>query len=481
MLSGSHAQHDARVRKSAATLARSGYRVSVVAPSPTGERFDQDGGGWWLLNVPVGRQARDRAIRWPVVGRLGYRDEDAAHSALVSLSGTGARGGVGRRLRRRWVRFRTLVMRYRRSRRFYSSRWTRPIAGRVLQVPAFAHWRRLAPESVDLEAAFGPLVDRLGPDLLQSHDVQTINVAAAAAQRAVTGGRRVRWIYDAHEYVAGLTSYPPERLIGLVGLEAAFIRDADAVITVCEPIADHLLSHYGLRERPAVVLNAPLLDSPPLSSAASAGAAGELGRSLRCDVGLGPDSPIVVYSGKLDADRGIGDLVSALAYLPAEVHVVLITNRAETNTYLAKLRAGARLSGTTERLHTVPYVQPQDLVGYLSEATIGFAGFSHIGNHEVALPNKFFDYLHAGVPMVVSDLKLLGPLVRSLGVGQVYSFGDPGGLAAAIERVLADHARYAAATSDPDLRRRYSWQAQEPTLVDVYHRLVAPRAAVPRE
>jgi glycogen(starch) synthase len=227
------------------------------------------------------------------------------------------------------------------------------------------------------------------------------------------------------------------------------------------------------------VLNAPPLARPqPPPDGDGTGQDDGPGRpSLRADAGLAADVPLVVYSGKVDRDRGISDLVAALAYLPAQVHVVLITNRRPTDSYLAALRTRIGAGGGADRLRTVPYVQPRQLVGYLSEATVGFAGFSHIGNHEVALPNKFFDYLHAGVPMVVSDLQLLGPLVRRLGVGEVYTFADPVDLAAAIERVLADHARYAEATNDPELRRQYSWQAQEPALLATYRRLVAPVAA----
>jgi glycosyltransferase involved in cell wall biosynthesis len=239
------------------------------------------------------------------------------------------------------------------------------------------------------------------------------------------------------------------------------------VLTVCDPIADSLRDRFQLPERPTVVLNAPpLLDRPVESD-----------RSLHADAGLAPDVPIVVYSGKVDAARGIDDLTGALRHLRPDVHVVLITNRSAADRYLAGVRAGLVRQGCADRLHTVPYIEPDRLVGYLSEAAIGFAGFSHIGNHEVSLPNKFFDYLHAGVPMVVTDLQLLGPLVRRLGVGRVYPFGDARALASVVEWMLRDRSGYLAALADPALRRSYSWQAQEPALLGVYRRL----APLPRE
>jgi glycosyltransferase involved in cell wall biosynthesis len=502
MVSGSHVQFDARVRKSAATAAAAGYRVSVVAPSPTGARADVDAGGWRQVDVPVGRRLRDRATRSRTLGRLGYRDEDQARAARDRLTAVESRvAATGPALRaRRWVvARRTVVMRYRQQRRIYAEPWARPVVDLALRVPALSGWRRLFPEALDLDAAFGPVIDELAPDLLQSHDVQTVAVVAAAAERAAAAGRRVPWIYDAHEHIAGLTTYPPDRLAGLIDLEASFIRGADAVLTVCDPIADSLQARFDLPERPTVVLNAPplpldlvpdLTDSPDAGrTAPDAGAADPSSaltpsavtappRSLHADAGLDPDVPVVVYSGKVDADRGIDDLAGALPHLRGDVHVVLITNRAAGDSYLARIRSRLARHGCADRLHTVPYVASDQLVGYLSEAAIGFAGFSHIGNHEVSLPNKFFDYLHAGVPMVVTDLQLLGPLVRRLGVGRVYPFGDARALASVIEWMLREPERYRAALADPQLRRTYSWQAQEPALLRVYARLAPlPRAA----
>jgi glycosyltransferase involved in cell wall biosynthesis len=471
MVSGSHAQFDARVRKSASTAAAAGYRVTVVAPSPDGLRADLadlDGEGWLLANVPVGSRAREATTRPRTLGRLGYRDPAQARQAQERLAAaelaSGNRTTPELRLRRWLVGKRTVVMRYRQTRRIWSEPWARPVVRLALRVPALSTWQRLAPESLDLDEAFAPVVDALQPDLLQSHDVQTINVVAGASARAGARGRRLPWIYDAHEHIAGLTAYAPDRLAGLVALEAAFIREADGVLTVCDPIADDLRQRFGLAERPTVVLNAPpLLARPP-------GAAN--GRSLRADTGLGPGTPIVVYSGKVDAARGIDDLAGALTHLSPAVHVVLITNRPPGDAYLARVRLRLQQQGCADRLHTVPYVASDELVGYLSGADVGFAGFSHIGNHEVSMPNKFFDYLHAGVPMVVSDLRLLGPLVRSLGVGLVYPFGEVRALAAAITRILQDRDPFLAAATDEGLRRTYSWQAQEPALLSLYGRLV---------
>ena len=59
----------------------------------------------------------------------------------------------------------------------------------------------------DFELAFGPVVDELAPDVIHAHDMHVIGVAAQAAARARGAGREVRMVYDAHEFVPGLSRY----------------------------------------------------------------------------------------------------------------------------------------------------------------------------------------------------------------------------------------------------------------------------------
>src|SRR5690606_25713636 len=101
------------------------------------------------------------------------------------------------------------------------------------------------------------------PDAIHAHDMHVVGVARHASARARRAGRRVPWVYDAHEYVPGLSQYGGRtaRVIeGWADLEAEFIRDAAHVVTVSPAIADALHERYRLRRRPAVVLNIPTTD-----------------------------------------------------------------------------------------------------------------------------------------------------------------------------------------------------------------------------
>jgi glycosyltransferase involved in cell wall biosynthesis len=108
------------------------------------------------------------------------------------------------------------------------------------------------------------------------------------------------------------------------------------------------------------------------------------------------------------------------------------------------------------------------VVDFLRSADLGLLPFLHFPSHEMALANKMFEYVNAGLPVVVSDCRTQAEFVRSHRIGQVFPAGDAAGLADAVRRVLGDRETYATAVDDPELRERYSWRRQEEVLRSVY-------------
>jgi len=98
-------------------------------------------------------------------------------------------------------------------------------------------------------------------------------------------------------------------------------------------------------------------------------------------------------------------------------------------------------------------------------------------NHDMALPNKLFEYLHARLPLVVSDARLMADFVRRNDLGAVFRSGDARDLARAIRQVLdvppsVDHLG--------DLAKEFAWQQQEDGVLSVYAEL-APLTWAPTE
>ncbi|MFZ0159749.1 MAG: glycosyltransferase family 4 protein [Kineosporiaceae bacterium] len=319
------------------------------------------------------------------------------------------------------------------------------------------------PELADYADTFGKTLDELEPDVLHAHHPTVLPIALRAARRIRARGGRCIVVYDARENYSGIPAEEqghPRRHAVLLRQEERSIADVAAVFTVSDPIAEVLQQRYHLARRPTVLLNAP-----PYVPVAPGGE----GPSLRTVLGMDPQTPLLVYSGGISRARGIEVLVEALAHLTG-VHLALVTVPFP-HPMMRELNARAARLGVADRVHAVAPVGQGELIGFLSSADVALHPLpGGSPNHDQALPNKLFEYLHAGLPLVVSDARLMADFVRAHGLGEVFRTDDALDLAAAVRRVL-DAPR--SPDSRAELASTYSWQSQEPLLLETYHR-VAP-------
>lgn len=504
MIVGNDVTADTRVKKTAASLARHGYDVTVLALSPSGSRTETSMGDVRIVRLPVPFVLRDRRRRRRELTRprLGYASKEQyvaakrrskvaereflayagrqrakleqverrAHPVLSTLERQRMESVL--KARHLVVKVRGEVVRRRQARREGSNSSHDPRRG--IQFPLLiksrlmavgARWRQVLPQIDDYELSFGPELDAIRPDVIHAHDVHMIGIAERAAARARLHGRQVRWIYDAHEYVPGLPQYTARQLAAFVDLEREYISRADRIITVSDPIADELVRSFGLPRRPTVVMNVPFVT--PVDEGSP---------SVRRAAGVSEDAPLLVYSGGVSRNRGLHTIVEALPLLP-DTHLALVVKGGSK--YVDLLRRMADALGCSNRLHVVPFVDPDHVVAYLSSATAAVSALTHYGNHEVALPNKLFDYLHAQLPVLVSDVKAMACFTRRHGVGEVFRAEDPVSFAEAATKVLSDPDRYIKALEEqPDLLSEHSWQSQERALLDLYRDLLGGNSRI---
>lgn len=497
---------DSRAKKFALTLARAGYDVIVVSAegpeaSPTESRL----GPVRIVHVAVcgdqvrannARLIRNRSRRYPVVAAASVRGRSAQIGDRQTRVARAARQTRAMRERRisarsvpararatlRWamLRLRTellkrelQVMRRRNKAqaRFDAAvgkGWRRYDAKRVT-VAFRASARRDLPEILDLAAALRPVLLALRPDVLHAHHPFVLGVANEVQRSLAAEGHPSLIVYDARENFGGIPAQEQgsvRRHRVLMDQERQFIRGCAAVSTVSEPIADVLRDRYGLPRRPTVILNTPVMGGRTD------------GPTVRDVIGLPDDVPLMVYSGTISHARGIDILVKGLANLP-EVHLVIISVP-YPHPSMPALLAIADEVGASDRIHVAPPVDQSRLVRYLSGADVAvhpMPGGSP--NHDQALPNKLFEYTHAGLQLVVSDARLMADFVTRYDMGEVFVAGDARSLSDAVAKVLlspaADPARLAA------LAVQFSWQGQENKIVDYYNGLTGHRGVVPSD
>lgn len=333
--------------------------------------------------------------------------------------------------------------------RFTNALWPRLMGSRS--------WRKLEPGFWDWELAYGPVVDKLKPDVIHANDFRMLAVGAHAKSRARDRGRVVKLVWDAHEFLPGIKSWSPHPRwhVAHCALEREFAPHADAVVTVSEEVGELLVKEHSLAERPTVVLNAPVVHDDERTIG-----------DIRSFCGLAESTPLLVYSGVAGAHRGLGTMVEALSLLDG-VHIAFVVAY-PAGPYAQELLARAAELGVSERVHISPYVPVEDIVPYLSGADIGVIPIHHWPNHEISLITKFFEYSHARLPIVVSDVKAMSEMVRQTGQGEVFLAEDVEDFARSVSKILSNRSAYVGAYDRPGLLDAWTWERQADRLCEVY-------------
>jgi glycosyltransferase involved in cell wall biosynthesis len=244
-------------------------------------------------------------------------------------------------------------------------------------------------------------------DVVHANDLETLPAAARLARDLHS-----RLVYDAHELYTDFDPDPP-RLANavLARLERRLARDADAVVTVSEPIADELRRRLDVE--PIVVLNAPELDErePPQPE---------------------PGALRAVYQGAFGTGRPLEDLLDAIRRAPS-VQLTLRVNRSSRDALLAVLPAEL-----ADRIAVRDPVPPADVVTALHGHHVGLLFDRPLTrNAELSAPNKLFEYLMAGLAIVAPDLPGLRWLAEEE-LGVLFEPGSPASFGAALEAIASD-------------------------------------------
>lgn len=316
---------------------------------------------------------------------------------------------------------------------------------------------RVRPIRVWLETrSQGRRIGELAPDVEVVHAMAFLGLAAARWLRRRRP--RLRIVFDARDIYAearNIARLPrPARWL-FKAVERRWARAAAAIVTTNEAYAEVMRARFG---RPVVVvMNAPRRSEEPPRD----------GRRFHDALGLPATARVVLYHGGLDRDRGIEVLLDALPELPPDAVLVLMGYGPLEPTL--RQRAAAT---DDRRWHLLPAVPPAELLGWVASAAVVAIPIQPTSlNHLLTTPNKLFEALAAGVPVVAADLPGIAAIVRDTGIGLLCDPTSPRAVAAAVREVLAwdddaramirDRARAA-------IRDRYSWEAQVGPLLEAY-------------
>jgi hypothetical protein len=241
------------------------------------------------------------------------------------------------------------------------------------------------------------------------------------------------------------------------GSRYTVLANRERYIEAYGQLAQALRARYGLRELPLVVKNAP--ERRPRDVETD----GELS-DIRTDCGVPPGGELIVYSGWVSAERGLATVVAALRQLPRVHFAIQVSDRGRC----VELEEQAKALRVDDRLHVVPYVAAHQVVDYLRTASVGVIPTLRTDDGDCAFESKYFEYMHARLPIVTSDVRQHAEMTRELHNGEVFTAGDAGSFARATREVLSNRDRYATAYAEPGVLEANSWEAQMPELLGLY-------------
>lgn len=291
-----------------------------------------------------------------------------------------------------------------------------------------------------LEAASG-----FDADIFLANDWHMLPVAMALADR-----QGARFCYDTHEYALEEYKYRIYFRLFLRPLARAIegrgLRNALVASTVSSGIAKELEREYHLRRQVLVIRNMPYRQDATWRPAGS--------------------QIVVLYHGLVVQDRGLEECVRSVAYLRPEFRFVFRGPGAAD--YLDRLKTIARECGVADRVEFAQPVKMTDLIRAAANADIGISTPPRTSKHNLyALPNKFFEYIQAGLALCVCDIPDYAKLVQEYDLGILIKEVTPAAIAEALNSFTGESLNEYKKRS-VQAAEVLNWETERNRLVDSY-------------
>lgn len=297
------------------------------------------------------------------------------------------------------------------------------------------------------------LIKKINPQVVHFHDPELMFLGLVLALSGV------KIVFDVHENVPEDIKdkyWIPRSLRESVSVfykfvEALCVRFFYAIVAATPDICDRYSS-----KRAVLVQNLPRLEE---FSFTESDIPGQPGKGLS-----------VAYLGAITRIRGVDNIVKSLALLGNGDQVKL------------KLAGFFQEAGHQKELERLPEWENVEFVGkvtrsevgeFLSSAKAGLVTFLPANNHIKAQPNKLFEYMAAGIPVIASDFPLWRALIERYDCGYLVDPESPESIAAAIKQVRdnPEEARAKGVNGQRAIRSELNWEVESKRLVELYQRI----------
>lgn len=265
----------------------------------------------------------------------------------------------------------------------------------------------------------------------------------------------IQVIYDVHEDNPGCARTYYKKLGNLVSLcmywlskreEKRIVRAADGIITATDHIADLLMP--GLKKKKwEVIYNYPILENEIAFSSSEV------------------ESDYICYTGTMDSSRKLEIMFEALAWLKKDIEVLMIGTIAPD--YQKKLE------GIYSNVKFCGYLDKDEIRTIHGGAFAGICVLENNPNNYYGLPNKLFEYMRDGLPVIASDFPGWKSIIEGNECGLCVP-NETEAIGRAIDYLYThqDEGRKMGENGRESAMKKYNWNKEAEKLIAFYHSLV---------
>jgi glycosyltransferase involved in cell wall biosynthesis len=294
-------------------------------------------------------------------------------------------------------------------------------------------------------------------DVLLANDLDTL-----FANRLAKAFKRIPLVYDSHEYFTGVPELTSRPFIQKTwkAIERWCLPVADKMMTVNDSIASMYENEY--HKKVAVVRNVPLGGPVHFSQIEK--------NALRKSLGLPEDQKMVVIQGAgINIQRGAEEAVEAMQYINGVR--LLVIGGGDVMDQLQQLVVRYQLQDKVIFRSRMPF---PELMKHTASADLGLTIDKDTNlNYRFSLPNKLFDYIRAGIPVLASRLPEVEKIVAGYDIGAFIDNHDPKHIADRISALLRDEQALARWKKNGELAaRELNWDREQEKFIAVFDGLL---------